>query len=258
MYKQEFEKLVRIMKQLRKECPWDRAQSAESLRQYILEETYETIEAIDNQNWEELRRELGDLLLQIVFQAEIAEEKGRFTLKDVIENINHKLIERHPHVFGEVMVKNADEVKDNWEQIKIKTENRNSILEGLPKNMSALLLAQRIQDKASHVGFDWKNPRDVVEKVEEEIRELKESMNAENLPEINYEIGDLFFSIVNLCRFYKINAEDSLRQASNKFVTRFQSMEKKLSELKTPIRDASLEEMDKLWEEVKKETDNRK
>lgn len=258
MYKQEFEKLVAIMKQLRKECPWDKAQSAESLRQYILEEAYETIEAIDNRNWEELRKELGDLLLQIVFQAEIAEEMGRFTLHDVIENINKKLIERHPHVFGEVTVRNAEEVKENWEQIKVKKENRNSILEGLPRNMSALLLAQRIQDKASHVGFDWNEPNDVVQKIEEEIQELKQSMGSENLAEIEYEIGDLFFSIVNLCRFYKINAEDSLRQASNKFVKRFKAMEQKLTKLKIPIRNASLEEMDKLWEEVKQESDNKK
>jgi len=258
MYKQEFEKLVAIMKQLRKECPWDKAQSAESLRQYILEEAYETIEAIDNRNWEELRKELGDLLLQIVFQAEIAEEMGRFTLLDVIENINKKLIERHPHVFGEVTVRNAEEVKENWEQIKVKKENRNSILEGLPRNMSALLLAQRIQDKASHVGFDWNEPGDVVQKIEEEIQELKQSMDSENLAEIEYEIGDLFFSIVNLCRFYKINAEDSLRQASNKFVKRFKAMEQKLTKLKIPIRNASLEEMDKLWEEVKQESENKK
>jgi XTP/dITP diphosphohydrolase len=251
MYLQEFEKLVEIMKQLRKECPWDKAQTPESLRQYILEEAYETIEAIDDKNWDELKKELGDLLLQVIFQAEIAEEDNRFTLESIIQHINEKLVERHPHVFSELKVNNADEVRDNWERIKVKKENRKSILEGLPKIMSSLLLAQRIQDKASQVGFDWENPNEVLKKVNEEINELETSINKMNQEEMESEIGDIFFSVVNLSRFYKINAEDALRQTTARFIKRFQYIEKKLSEQNQSVQDASLEEMDKLWEEAK-------
>jgi MazG family protein len=251
MYLQEFEKLVEIMKRLRKECPWDKAQTPESLRQYILEEAYETIEAIDDKNWDELKKELGDLLLQVIFQAEIAEEENRFKLDNVIQHINEKLVERHPHVFSELKVNNADEVRDNWERIKIKKENRKSILEGIPKIMSALLLAQRIQDKASQVGFDWENPKDVLKKVNEEINELETGIDKMNQEEMEAEIGDLIFSVVNLSRFYKINAEDALRQTTSKFIKRFQYIEKKLSEQDHSVQEASLEEMDKLWEEAK-------
>jgi MazG family protein len=252
MYLEEFEKLVEIMKRLRKECPWDRAQTPESLRQYIMEEAYETIETIDNKNWSELKKELGDLLLQIVFQAEIAEEENRFTLESIIQHINEKLIERHPHVFGEIKVNNADEVKDNWERIKVEKENRKSILDGLPKIMSSLLLAQRIQDKASQVGFDWENPKDVIKKIKEEITELE---NSHRQNEVEAEMGDLIFSMVNLSRFYKINAEDALRQTITKFIKRFQYIEKRLSEQNHSVQDASLEEMGVLWEESKNKID---
>ncbi len=252
MYEKEFQRLVQIMKRLRKECPWDKAQTPETLRQYIMEEAYETIEAIDNKHWAELRKELGDLLLQIVFQAEIAEEENRFKLEEVIQHINEKLIERHPHVFGEVRVNNAAEVKDNWEQIKAEKEKRESILEGLPKIMSALLFAQRVQDKASQVGFDWEAPNGVLKKISEEIAELGTSMNRQNSKEIEGEIGDLIFSLVNLCRFYNITAEDALRQTTSKFIERFQYIERKLSERNSSVQKASLEEMDKLWDEAKK------
>lgn len=251
MHLQEFDRLVQIMKRLRQECPWDRKQTPESLRQYIMEEAYETIEAIDDQNWQELKKELGDLLLQIVFQAEIAEEENRFTLESIIHNINEKLIERHPHVFGEVKVKDADEVKDNWEQIKAEKENRQSILEGLPMIMSALLLAQRVQDKASQVGFDWEDSKGVLKKIREEIEELEKEIKHQRPNEIEIEMGDLIFSLVNMCRFYKINAEDALRQTTSKFMKRFQYIEKKLSEQNSSVQNATLEEMDKLWEEAK-------
>jgi len=229
MYLNEFQRLVEIMQRLRRECPWDNAQTPETLRQYIMEEAYETIEAIDNKNWLELRKELGDLLLQIVFQAEIAEEENRFTLNDVIHHINEKLIERHPHVFGEVKVNNADEVKDNWERIKVEKENRQTIFEGLPKIMSALLFAQRVQDKASQVGFDWEDPNGVLKKISEEISELETGIKNQNPEEIEGEIGDVIFSLVNLCRFHKINAEDVLRQTTEKFIARFQYIEKRLA-----------------------------
>jgi len=255
MHSEEFERLVQIMKRLRRECPWDRIQTPESLRQYIMEEAYETIEAIDDKNWQELKKELGDMLLQIVFQAEIAEEENRFTLESIIYNINEKLIERHPHVFGEVKVKDADEVRDNWEQIKAEKENRKSILEGLPKIMSALLLAQRVQDKASQVGFDWEDPSDVLKKISEEIEELENGIKHQRPDEIEKEMGDLIFSIVNLCRFYKINAEDALRQTTSKFMKRFQYIERRLSEQNSSVQSASLEEMDKLWDEAKSQPD---
>jgi len=252
MYLKEFDQLVKIMKQLRKDCPWDKIQTPESLRQYIIEEAYETVESIDNKDWDELKKELGDLLLQVVFQAEIAEEKNRFTLENVIQHINEKLIERHPHVFGDVSVKNAKEVKDNWEQIKVKKENRQSILDGLPKIMNALLLAQRVQDKASQVGFDWEQTQDVTKKIKEEIDELEESIKHNHPEEIEEEIGDLLFSIVNFCRFLTINAEDALRKTTRKFITRFQYIEKKLLEKNQPLEKTTLKEMDKLWEEAKK------
>lgn len=245
---QEFERLVQVMKRLRKECPWDREQTPESLRQYILEEAYETIEAIDAQDWKELKKELGDLLLQIVFQAEIADEEGRFTLPEVIEHINNKLIQRHPHVFGDVKVKDAQEVKNNWEQIKVKSEQRKSILQGVPRNFSALLRAQRIQDKASQVGFDWENPGQVLEKIREELEELQQSSAPEAIEE---EIGDVLFSLVNLCRFYKVSAEDALRKTTNKFISRFEYIEQKLAERRQDPHQATLKEMDQLWEEAK-------
>lgn len=251
MYEQEFQRLVEIMKRLRKECPWDKAQTPKSLRQFILEEAYETIEAIDNEDWGELRKELGDLLLQIVFQAEIAEEENRFTLESVLQHINEKLIERHPHVFGEVKVKDAADVKNNWERIKVEKENRQTIFEGLPKVMSALLLAQRVQDKASQVGFDWEDTKGVLQKINEEISELEESISHRRSGEVEAEIGDLMFSLVNLCRFYNINAEDALRQTTTRFISRFQYIEKKLSERNRSVREASMEEMDRLWEEAK-------
>lgn len=248
MYLQEFDRLVQIMSRLRKECPWDRKQTPETLRQYILEEAYETVETIDSGNWDELRRELGDLLLQIVFQAEIAQENDRFTLAEVIAGISDKLVERHPHVFGDVSVEDADEVADNWEQIKLKSEKRKSILQGVPKNFSALLRAQRIQDKASQVGFDWDNPEDVIGKVKEEIDEVQESDTPEAL---EMELGDVLFSIVNYCRFRNINAEDALRKTTNKFITRFQYIEQKLAEENQSVRDADLDTMEALWEQAK-------
>jgi len=251
-YLEEFQRLVHIMKELRQKCPWDRKQTPQSLRQYILEEAYETVEAIDNEDWDELKKELGDLLLQIVFQAEIAEENNRFVLEDVIRHINEKLIERHPHVFGDVQVNTAEEVKDNWEQIKYKTEKRTSVLQGVPRHLCALLRAQRIQDKASHVGFDWENPRQVLEKVKEEITELEHAVEQKNTEQAEEEIGDLLFSLVNLSRFLKINAEDALRKTTNKFIARFQYIEERLASQKKDIHQVSLEEMDALWNEAKK------
>ncbi|MEL6821320.1 MAG: nucleoside triphosphate pyrophosphohydrolase [Calditrichota bacterium] len=248
MYLEEFEKLVSIMHRLRKECPWDKEQTPQTLRQYILEEAYETVETIDEENWPELKKELGDLLLQVVFQAEIAQEEKRFELHEVIAHINNKLIERHPHVFGDVEVNDSNDVRDNWEQIKFKSEKRKSLLQGIPRNLSALLRAQRLQDKASQSGFDWDNPADVLDKVKEELSELE---SAKNQVELEEEMGDLLFSIVNYCRFKNINAEDAIRKTNKKFTDRFQYIERKLAESGETMKDRPLEELDQLWDEAK-------
>lgn len=247
----EFQKLISIMAQLRKECPWDRKQTPHTLRQYILEEAYETVESIDDENWSELKKELGDLLLQIVFQAEIGQEERRFTLTEVIQNINDKLIRRHPHVFGETKVNSAEEVKENWEQIKINHENRKSVLDGVPRQLSGLLRAQRLQDKAAQVGFDWAEVGGVLNKVKEEILELERALSQKSQEAIEIELGDLIFSMVNLARFQGISAEDALRKTINKFISRFRYIEKKLLDQKKSIYDSSIEEMDALWEESK-------
>ncbi len=247
----EFLRLIDIMHRLRKECPWDRKQTPQSLRQYILEEAYETVEAIDNENWDELRKELGDLLLQIVFQAEIAQEKATFRLEDIIRDLNEKLVRRHPHVFGDVSATDAEQVKENWEQIKISEENRQSVLEGIPRNLSGLLRAQRIQDKAAQVGFDWPEVTGVLDKIREEISELEAVLLQNNPEEIENELGDLLFSVINLARFKQLSAEDALRKTINKFIVRFQYVEKKLAEKNKSIYQSSLEEMDQLWDESK-------
>ena len=248
-YLSEFERLVKIMERLRRECSWDRKQTPETLRQYILEEAYETIEAIDHQNWTELRKELGDLLLQIVFQTEIAQEHQRFELAEVIAHINNKLVERHPHVFGDVTVRDARDVAINWEQIKQRTENRKSVLEGVPKHLSALLRAQRLQDKAAGVGFDWDNTREVLDKIREEIDEVENTDTPEALED---ELGDLLFALVNYCRFRGISAEDALRKTSGKFISRFQYIESELEKADIKPADATLEQMEALWQAAKK------
>ncbi len=223
---QEFSRLYEILLRLRRECPWDRKQSAESLRQYILEEVYEVVDTIDRNDWSDLPKELGDLLLQIVFQSVIAEEHGYFKLQDVLKLINQKMIDRHPHVFGDTKVDSAQEVADNWEHIKVHQEKRSSVLTGIPTHTSALLRAQRIQEKASRVGFDWTSVQEVIDKVEEEIGELREAIKKDNTRHIQEEFGDLLFSLVNLARFIDVVAEDALRIATNKFTARFEQIEK--------------------------------
>ncbi len=247
-----FSELMDIMYELRKKCPWDKKQSAKSLRQYLLEETYEVLETIDREKWADLGKELGDLLLQIVFQSVIAEENKQFTIEDVISNINNKLIARHPHVFGETEVESYNEVASNWEHIKIKSENRNSLISGIPDEAPALLYAQRMQDKVSKVGFDWKNSNDVVKKIDEEINEFKTALKNGEQKEIEEEIGDILFSIVNVSRFLNTNAEDCLRETNNKFKKRFQFVEDYYNCDINLMNKASLEEMDELWEKAKK------
>ncbi len=254
----EFDEFVNIVKLLRKECPWDRIQTHLSLRRCLLEETYETLEAIDDKNMTELKKELGDVLLQVVFHSNIAEENNDFTLKEVIDSVTSKLIERHPHVFGDVKVTGSDEVKKNWERLK-KKEGRKSVTDGIPAELPALLKAFRIQEKASKVGFDWRksgsdeiDPVPVFEKVIEEINELKHNTETgASEEEIENELGDVLFSLVNYSRFLKINPEDALRKTIKKFKYRFNQIEKHAEETGKELEDMTLEEMDEIWNKAK-------
>jgi len=246
----EFDELVNIMATLRQKCPWDKKQDHESLRQYLIEETYEVIDSIEEKNDEHLKEELGDLLLQIVFHAEIAKENRKFEIKDIIKTISDKLIRRHPHVFKDLKLETPEEVVTNWEIIK-KNEGKKSTLDGMPRALPALLKAHRIQEKAASVGFDWELTDDIFKKIEEEINELKESVRKKGIKEIEEETGDLLFSIVNISRRLKINPEDALRKTNKKFINRFKYIEKKITEQKKKMENVSLEEMDKYWEEAK-------
>lgn len=249
----EFDEFINIVKQLRKDCPWDRIQTHLSLRRCLLEETYEVLEAIDDGSMQELKKELGDILLQVVFHSNIAEENDDFTLSEVIKSETNKLIERHPHVFGDVKVKDSDEVKKNWEKLK-KNEGRKSVIDGVPEELPALLKAYRIQEKASKVGFDWKDEKPVFDKIIEEINELRDNVNSgKSEPEIEGEFGDVLFSIVNYSRFLKINPEDALRRTIKKFRERFQKIEKFAEENGRVLDDMTLEEMDDIWNKAKTE-----
>ncbi len=247
----KFSKLVEIMQKLRKECPWDRQQTAESLRKYILEEAYETVDTIDQKDWLKLKDELGDLLLQVVFQSIIAQEKNYFSLSSVLDNLVNKLITRHPHVFGEKKVVTAKDVEVNWEQIKLKKEKRESLLSSSPETAPALLRAQRLQEKASRVSFDWEKITDVLEKLQEEFGELKDAVAKDDRSNIEEEIGDIFFSLVNISRFLNVSAEDALRLSNKKFIKRFQYIEEAFNGDYEKMKQAGLEVLDKFWDEAK-------
>ena len=247
----EFDRLVKIMRRVKTECPWDREQTHESIRQYFIEETFEVIDAIDEKDDESLVEELGDVQCQVLFHSLLAEERGKFTLADVCNGIADKLVRRHPHVFENIKVKDSGEVLKNWEHIKMKEGKKNSILDGVPKDLPALIKAYRVQNKAGRVGFDWDNIADVVAKISEELGEFKESLKTNDRDRIEDELGDLLFSIVNLARKIEISPEDALRRTIRKFTARFQYIEKALKEKGVSIKDASLEEMDELWEEAK-------
>lgn len=250
----EFEDFVNIVKRLRKDCPWDRIQTHLSLRRCLLEETYEVLESIDGNNMPELKKELGDVLLQVIFHSIIAEENNDFDLTEVISTVRKKLIDRHPHVFGDLKLTDSDEVKKNWELLK-KKEGRKSVIDGIPDQLPALLKAFRIQEKASKVGFDWKEEDPVFDKINEELNELRENVNnGKPIKDIEDEMGDVLFSIVNYSRFLKINPEDALRKTIQKFKDRFSKIEKFAEENKTPLEKMTLEEMDVIWEKAK--TDN--
>jgi len=242
-----FEDLVRVMERLRKECPWDREQTHDSLKKYLIEEAYEVLEAIDSGDDEKLKEELGDLLLQPVFHAQIAKERGAFDINDVVDALVRKLIDRHPHVFGDA---DPEEVLKNWERKKI--EKRESVLEGIPRHLPALMRSQKLQDRASKVGFDFTHISQVFEKVQEEIEELKESLEKGEEGNLKHEIGDILTAVVELARFVGVDAEEALQEANDRFIRRFQYMERKAKEMGKKLEDMSLEEMDKLWEEGKK------
>ncbi|MBN1301709.1 MAG: nucleoside triphosphate pyrophosphohydrolase [Melioribacteraceae bacterium] len=246
----KFENLMQIMYKLRKECPWDKEQTHDSIKAATLEESYEVVEAIDEKNFDELKVELGDLLLHIVFHSIIAEEADKFTISDVIDSITDKLIRRHPHVFGDTKVNGTSDITRNWETIKL-SEGRKSILEGVPKNLPELHKSFRLQEKAAKVGFDWEKKEDVWKKVEEEIRELQAEEKKGESEKLEEEMGDLLFSIVNYSRFIGINPENALRRTNEKFVRRFNYVESKLKENGKNISESNLEEMDKYWEESK-------
>jgi len=249
---EDFLEFVNIVKKLRKECPWDKEQTHESLRRCLLEESYEVLEAIDNNDMEELKKELGDLMLQVVFHGVMGEEADNFNLSDILKGETEKLIRRHPHVFGDTKVADSDDVKTNWEKLK-KSEGRKSVLDGIPKEMPALFRAYRIQEKAAKVGFDWKDPKPVYDKILEEVGELKSNIeNKLSQEKIEDEFGDVLFSIVNYARFLKINPEDALRKTIEKFIYRFQKIEEHASENKLELENMTLEEMDEIWVKFKK------
>jgi tetrapyrrole methylase family protein / MazG family protein len=249
----QFEELIKIVQRLRgpEGCPWDKEQTSESLISYMLEETYEVIEAIDEKDWDGLKEELGDLMLHIVFQATIANDNELFDISESLKNINEKLVRRHPHVFDKKnLVK--DNIKPNWELQKHKEKKRNSRLDGIPQSLPGLIRAQRIQEKASYVGFDFQNEDDIWEKILEEIEELKNAQEKNNKDEILEELGDTIFSLINLARFLGVSADDALRKSNKKFVARFKMIENELSRRGKNIEKSSLNEMDDIWNTIKK------
>ncbi len=247
----QFGRLYNIMRELRAKCPWDRAQTHDSLRPYLLEEAYEMLESLDDRHYDELKKEMGDLLLQILFHSRLTSESKLFDLVDVLHAINDKLIRRHPHVFGNVEADTADQVLQNWEQIKLSEAGRESVLDGVPRNLPALVRAARVQEKASRVGFDWGDVKHVWPKVFEELKELQDATATLPADKIEEELGDVLFSIVNVSRFLDVNPEDALRRTISKFSRRFRYVEKKFSESGREMKRATLDEMDVYWNEAK-------
>ncbi|GLB51189.1 nucleoside triphosphate pyrophosphohydrolase [Neptunitalea chrysea] len=246
-----FDRLLTIMDELREQCPWDQKQTMETLRPLTIEETYELGDAILDKDLQEVKKELGDVLLHIVFYAKIGSETNDFDIADVINSLCEKLIYRHPHIYGDTKVKDAKQVKENWEKLKLK-EGKKSVLEGVPKSLPALVKANRIQDKVSGVGFDWEEPQQVFEKLKEELEELQEEVYQQNQSEIEAEFGDVLFSMINYARFLKVDPENALERTNKKFIKRFTYLEEKASEMGKSLKDMTLSEMDIFWEEAKK------
>lgn len=248
---QAFNRLLDIMDDLRAKCPWDMKQTMQSLRHLTIEETYELGDAILDNDLQEVKKELGDVLLHLVFYAKIGSETNDFDIADVANSICDKLISRHPHIYGDAVVADEEEVKRNWEKLKLK-EGKTSVLEGVPKSLPALVKASRIQDKVKGVGFDWEEPHQVWDKVQEELQELQMEIAAKDQDKIEAEFGDVLFSLINYARFLKINPEDALERTNKKFIKRFMYLESKATELGKPLSDMTLAEMDVFWEEAKK------
>lgn len=253
---QSFERLLTIMDELRAKCPWDMKQTMESLRHLTIEEVYELSDSILDNDVQEVKKELGDIMLHLVFYSKIASETNQFDITDVLNGICEKLISRHPHIYGDVVVKDEEDVKRNWEQLKLKEGNK-SVLEGVPVSLPALVKASRIQEKARGVGFDWEKKEQVWEKVEEEMQEFREHFNSEtdmviDIENAEKEFGDLLFSLINYARFIDINPENALEKTNKKFIKRFQYLEEKAKEQGKALKDMSLAEMDIFWNEAKK------
>ncbi|MEP6595756.1 MAG: nucleoside triphosphate pyrophosphohydrolase [Ginsengibacter sp.] len=251
-YNDGLERLITIMNELREKCPWDKKQTIHTLRQQTIEETYELTDAITDTNWNGIKEELGDLLLHIVFYAKIGEEQNQFTLQEVIDSVCKKLIKRHPHIYGDVTVADDEEVKRNWEQIKLQ-EGKKSVLSGVPKSLPSMIKAMRLQEKAKQVGFEWETKEQVWEKIEEEKSELMEAVNSGNAGHIEEEAGDLFFSVINYVRFLNVDAENALEITNKKFIRRFTQMEEIAKSNGQNLINMSLIEMDEMWAEIKKQ-----
>ncbi|RPD41546.1 nucleoside triphosphate pyrophosphohydrolase [Chitinophaga barathri] len=247
---QAFSRLLQIMDDLREKCPWDRKQTIQSLRQLTIEELYELADAITDEDFKGIKEELGDLMLHIVFYAKIGAEQQQFTITDVINGVCDKLVARHPHIYGDVQVADAEEVKQNWEKLKLK-EGKKSVLSGVPVALPALVKAMRLQEKAKQVGFEWDNREQVWDKVEEEMGELREAVEKGDQDEIEAEFGDLMFSLVNYSRFLKTDAENALERTNKKFLRRFMLMEEMAAQNGKRLDEMSLTEMDGLWNKVK-------
>ena len=247
-----FMRLVNIMDELREKCPWDKKQTIETLRQLTIEETYELTDAITEKDWKGIKEELGDLLLHIIFYAKIGEEKKEFTLQEVINGVCEKLVVRHPHIYADTIVNNEEDVKQNWEKIKLK-EGKISVLGGVPKSLPSMVKAMRLQEKSKTVGFEWDNTSQVWDKVKEELRELEEAVVTGSKDKMEDELGDVFFSLVNFARFLQLDAENALERTNKKFIKRFTGMESAAAAENKLLHNMSLQEMDALWNKIKKE-----
>ncbi len=247
-----FIRLVGIMDELREKCPWDRKQTIQTLRPMTIEEMYELVDSITDENWKGIKEELGDLLLHILFYSKIGSEKNEFTLEEVIDGISEKLIIRHPHIYGDVKVNDEEDVKRNWEKIKLK-EGKSSVLAGVPAALPAIVKAARIQEKAKQVGFEWENKEDVWKKVEEEMEELHEAIELKTQEDVEEEFGDVLFSLVNYARFLNVDAEGVLEKTNKKFISRFTQMEARAKKDGKDLHELSLVEMDEIWNDIKKE-----
>ncbi len=252
-----FGDLLEILNELREKCPWDRKQTFDSLRTLTIEEVYELSEAITERDWDKIKKELGDLLLHVVFYAKMADEQGKFDIYDVIKSLNEKLIYRHPHVFGDTSVSGEEEVLKNWEKLKTKEKGGNkTILGGVPSALPAMIKAYRIQDKVSHIGFDWEKADDVWEKVKEELNELETEMKSGNREKAQEELGDYLFALINAARLYGINPEDALENTNKKFIRRFNYIEQKAHEQGKDLDKMTINELDQLWEQAKEQENN--